>query len=110
MLTCARFGNDAMLAHPAREQRLPRGIVDLVRAGVQKIFPFEWLASCDRRFLHCGFLRRGGGYWTLGHSDGSDEIFNGAIIFRAWCPFDAAANVNRVWRDSRYGMANILRV
>jgi hypothetical protein len=45
-----------------------------------------------------------------GHSDGSDEIFNGAIIFCAWCTFDTAANVNRVWRDSRYGLANILRV
>ena len=41
MLTCTRFGNDAMLAHPPREQGLPHGIIDLVRAGVQKIFPFE---------------------------------------------------------------------
>jgi hypothetical protein len=55
-------------------------------------------------------LRRGGGYWTPGQSDGSDEIFNGAIIFRTCCTFDTAANVNRVWRDSRYGLANILRV
>jgi len=67
------------------------------------------LASCNRRFLHAD-LRRGGDYWTPGHSDGSDEIFNGVIIFRAWCAFDTAANVDRVWRDSRYGLANILRV
>jgi hypothetical protein len=45
-----------------------------------------------------------------GHPDGSDEIFNGAIILCAWSTFDAAANVNRVWRDSRYGLANILHV
>jgi hypothetical protein len=45
-----------------------------------------------------------------GHSDGSDEIFNGAIIFRTWCAFDTAANVNRVRRDSRDGLADILCV
>jgi len=46
----------------------------------------------------------------FGRSDGSDEILNGAIILCAWCTFDTAANVNRVWRDSRYSLANILRV
>lgn len=45
-----------------------------------------------------------------GHSDGRHEIFNGAIIFRAWDAFDTAANVNRVWRDSRNGLADILRI
>jgi len=37
-------------------------------------------------------------------------MFNGAIIFCAWCTFDTAANINRVRRDGFYGVANILRV
>ena len=28
-------------AHPARKQRLAQGVIDLVRAGVQKVFAFE---------------------------------------------------------------------
>jgi len=41
MLTCAGFRNNAAFAHPSREQRLPRRIVDLVCASVRKVFPFE---------------------------------------------------------------------
>ena len=44
------------------------------------------------------------------HSNSSDKILNGAIIFLPWCTFDTAANINGVWRDSRYGLADILRV
>ena len=41
MLTGAGLRNDALLAHLDREQRLPDGVVDLVRAGVEKILPLE---------------------------------------------------------------------
>ena len=41
MLTRARFGNDSVFAHPPREQGLPYRVVGLVRASVQKIFPFQ---------------------------------------------------------------------
>ena len=30
-----------MLAHPSRKQRLAEGVIDLVRAGVQKVFALE---------------------------------------------------------------------
>src|SRR5258708_36868251 len=35
------FGNDARLAHFQREQALPDGVIDFVRAGVQKSFALE---------------------------------------------------------------------
>ena len=41
MLTRTCLGDDAGFAHASCEQGLPHGIVDLVCAGVQKIFPFE---------------------------------------------------------------------
>ena len=41
MLTRTCLGNDAMLAHPAREQGLSHSVVDLVRASVQKIFTLK---------------------------------------------------------------------
>ena len=41
MLTRARLRDDAPLAHPPRQQHLSQRIVDLVRAGVQKIFAFQ---------------------------------------------------------------------
>ena len=41
MLARAGLRNHAMLAHPAGQQRLAQGVIDLVRAGVQKVFAFE---------------------------------------------------------------------
>ena len=41
MLTGAGFGDDSLFAHPPRQQNLPDGVVDLVRAGVAQIFPLE---------------------------------------------------------------------
>ena len=41
MLPCAGLGDDAMFAHPARKQRLAQGVIDLVRAGVQKVFALQ---------------------------------------------------------------------
>ena len=41
MLTRAGFCNDPLLAQALRHQDLPDGIVDLVRACMTEIFPFE---------------------------------------------------------------------
>jgi len=41
VLSRAGLGHDALLAHAHREQRLPEGVVDLVRAGVRQIFTLE---------------------------------------------------------------------
>ncbi len=41
MLPCAGLCNDALLAHAAGKQALTKRIVDLVRAGVQQVFPFQ---------------------------------------------------------------------
>ena len=41
VLAGAGFGDDAMLAHASRQQRLPDAVVDLVRAGVQQVFPLQ---------------------------------------------------------------------
>ena len=41
MLPCTGFGDDAMLAHAARQQPLAKTVVDLVGAGVQQILAFE---------------------------------------------------------------------
>jgi hypothetical protein len=38
VLACAGLSDDAALAHSTRKQRLSYSIIDLVRAGVQKIF------------------------------------------------------------------------
>ena len=38
MLTSARLGNDAFLAHAFGEQRLAESVVDLMRSGVEQIF------------------------------------------------------------------------
>ena len=40
VLAGAGFGDDAPLAHPLREQNLPGGVVDFVRAGVIQVFAF----------------------------------------------------------------------
>src|SRR5215212_3806578 len=41
MLTRAGFGDHAAFTHASREQRLTHRIIDLMRAGVQKIFPLK---------------------------------------------------------------------
>jgi hypothetical protein len=41
VLARAGLGDDARLAHAAGEQRLPDGVVDLVRAGVVQVFALE---------------------------------------------------------------------
>jgi len=41
VLTCACLGNDALFLHAARQQSLAQGIVDFVRAGMEKIFAFQ---------------------------------------------------------------------
>ena len=41
MLAGSCFGDDPLLAHPAREQNLANGIVDLVRSGMTEIFALE---------------------------------------------------------------------
>src|SRR5207302_1168308 len=41
VLPGAGLGDDAPLAHALREQPLPDGIVDLVRAGVRQVFALE---------------------------------------------------------------------
>ena len=41
MLACPGLGNDTMFAHAARKQRLAQGVIDLVRAGVQKVFALQ---------------------------------------------------------------------
>ena len=41
MLARTGLGNDTLFVHSTRKQSLSQRIVDLVRAGVQKIFPFE---------------------------------------------------------------------
>src|SRR5215469_14345254 len=41
VLSRARFGDDAALAHAPSQQPLTETVVDLVRAGVEQIFAFE---------------------------------------------------------------------
>ena len=41
VLARAGFGDDAALAHPDGEQRLPERVVDLVRAGMREIFALQ---------------------------------------------------------------------
>ena len=41
VLSGARLGHDARLAHPLREQGLAQGVVDLVRAGVGQVLALE---------------------------------------------------------------------
>ncbi len=50
MLAGAGLGNDAMLAHPPREQSLAQGIVDLVGPGVEQVFALE-INSGPAQFL-----------------------------------------------------------
>ena len=48
VLARARLGDDAALAHPAREQDLSERVVDLVRACVREVFPLEVEARAAR--------------------------------------------------------------
>src|SRR6185295_4956886 len=41
VLTRARLGDDALLAHAAGEQRLTQTVVDLVRSGVEQVLALE---------------------------------------------------------------------
>jgi hypothetical protein len=41
MLTCPGFRDDAPLAHAPRQQPLPQGVIDLVRARVQQVLALE---------------------------------------------------------------------
>jgi len=46
----------------------------------------------------------------LSISNGSDKIFDTAVMFRAWRTLNSAANIHRVWRDRFDRGTNILRV
>ncbi len=50
VLACARFRDDARLAHFHGQQALADGVVDFVRAGVQQIFAFEIDARAAKFF------------------------------------------------------------
>ena len=54
VLPGAGFGDDAALAHPARQQRLPEGVVDLVGAGVVEILALEVDGTRADGFLDAG--------------------------------------------------------
>ncbi len=47
---------------------------------------------------------------TLSGADGSDELFNRAMILHARRGLDPAANIDRLWRDSRNGMRDVSRI
>ena len=51
VLTGTGLGNNASLAHAFGEQRLPKCVVDLVRAGVREVFTFEKDANRDLLML-----------------------------------------------------------
>ena len=56
MLACARLRDDALFVHALREQDLPQRVVDLVRAGVIQVLPFEQDLRTDfgRESWNCG--------------------------------------------------------
>ena len=60
MLAGSGLGDDALLAHPQRQQRLPDGVVELVRAGVAEVFALEVDVSAAevRRQPRGGIKRR----------------------------------------------------
>ena len=47
---------------------------------------------------------------TLGRADRSDKLFYRAIILHPWRALDPAANIDRMWRDSRNRMRDVLRI
>ena len=50
VLARAGLGDDALLAHAPRQQRLAQAVVDLVRAGVQQVFALEINLRAARAF------------------------------------------------------------
>src|SRR6202022_2084219 len=61
VLTRAGFSDDAGLAHFHREKTLADGVIDFVRAGVEKIFAFEIAARAAKIFRETfRELQRGG--------------------------------------------------
>ena len=50
MLACAGLGDEALLAHSAREQRLAEGVVNLVCAGVGEILALEIDSRATKMF------------------------------------------------------------
>ena len=61
MLPGPGLGDDPLLPHPFREQRLPDGAVDLVRPGVREVFALEEnaLEADGLREARCVGERRG---------------------------------------------------
>ena len=47
---------------------------------------------------------------AFGRAHGSDEIFDGVVIFHTRCALNTATNVDRVGRYRRDRSTNILRV
>ncbi len=62
VLTRARLGDDAPLAHALRQQALPQRVVDLVRAGMRQVFALEvdLYTRCDQRREARHIMQRGG--------------------------------------------------
>ncbi len=55
------LGNDAMLAHPPREQPLAQGVVDLVGARVEQVFALEVDSGAAQVLSHAlGKVKRRG--------------------------------------------------
>ena len=50
MLTGSSLRNHSLFAHPPGEERLPQGVVDLVRACMAEVFPFE-VDLCPAQFI-----------------------------------------------------------
>jgi hypothetical protein len=49
VLACACFGDDALLSHADRQQRLTQTIIDLVRTGMQQVFALK-IYLCSAQF------------------------------------------------------------
>ena len=56
VLARARLGDDAALAHAAREKNLAERVVDLVRARVREVFALEVQGRAARVFCQAGGL------------------------------------------------------
>ena len=41
MLTCSSLCDDALLSHPFAKKSLSNRVIDLVRSGMQKVFPLK---------------------------------------------------------------------
>ena len=61
VLARAGFSDDALLAHPPRQQRLAEAVVDFVRAGMQQVFALEINARAAEHFCEpAGEIERRG--------------------------------------------------